>query len=231
MRPPARGAGGVVGPDGQMDSGLAGGDGSSYEKQSATRDNPVDSVVERRENAPGSPSNIFVGAILDSEAARNLDPGQVENMIAAAVGIDKRRGDKVEVETMPFDRSTEAATAKELEAAAAADKNAERMDLIRKAGLGLLVAVLLLVVWLKGRRRSKARKEATSYVVEQLRQEQAQRLAAAQQQVALEASPATMALQRAERDATDEMRDELASLVERQPEDVAALLRGWLVER
>ena len=40
-----------------------------------------------------------------------------------------------------------------------------------------------------------------------------------------------MALQRAERDATDEMRDELASLVERQPEDVAALLRGWLVER
>ena len=76
---------------------------------------------------------------------------------------------------MPFDRSTEASTAKELEAAAAADKNAERMDLIRKAGLGLLVAVLLLVVWLKGRRRSKARKEATSYVVEQLRQEQAQR--------------------------------------------------------
>lgn len=227
----AGGAAGVVGPDGQMDSGLAGGEGSSYEKQSATRDNPVDSVVERRENAPGSPSNIFVGAILDSEAARNLDPGQVENMIAAAVGIDKRRGDKVEVETMPFDRTSEAATAKELEAAAAADKNAERMDLIRKAGLGLLVAVLLLVVWLKGRRRSKARKEATSYVVEQLRQEQAQRLAAAQQQVALEASPATMALQRAERDATDEMRDELASLVERQPEDVAALLRGWLVER
>ena len=30
---------------------------------------------------------------------------------------------------------------------------------------------------------------------------------------------------------SDEMRDELAALVERQPEDVAALLRGWLVER
>jgi flagellar M-ring protein FliF len=30
---------------------------------------------------------------------------------------------------------------------------------------------------------------------------------------------------------SDEIRDELAALVERQPEDVAALLRGWLVER
>ena len=28
-----------------------------------------------------------------------------------------------------------------------------------------------------------------------------------------------------------ELRTELASLVEKQPEDVAALLRGWLVER
>ena len=29
----------------------------------------------------------------------------------------------------------------------------------------------------------------------------------------------------------DGMRDELAALVERQPDEVAALLRGWLVER
>ena len=27
-----------------------------------------------------------------------------------------------------------------------------------------------------------------------------------------------------------EVREEIAALVERQPEDVAALLRGWLVE-
>jgi flagellar M-ring protein FliF len=227
----AAGAGGVVGPDGQMDSGLAGGDGSSYKKQSATRDNPVNSVVERRESAGGTPKNIYIGAVLDAEAARNIDPGELENMIAAAVGIDKRRGDKIEVTAMPFDRTSEATTAEELKAAAEADKNAQRMDLIRKAGLGLLVAVLLLVVWLKGRRRNKARQEATTYVVEQLRQDQAERLAAAQQQAALETSPATMALQRAERDESAEMRDELAALVERQPEDVAALLRGWLVER
>ena len=112
-----------------------------------------------------------------------------------------------------------------------ADKKAEMMSLVRKGGLGLLVAVLLLVVWLKGRRRNKARQQATSLVVEQLRQDQAQRLAASQQAAALEQSPATVALQRAEHDESAEVRDELAALVERQPEDVAALLRGWLVER
>jgi flagellar M-ring protein FliF len=227
----AGGVGGVVGTDGQMDSTVGGGDGSSYEKQSATRDNPVNRTVERRESAGGTPKNIFIGAILDAEASRNIDPGELENMVAAAVGVDKRRGDKIEFITGPFDRTTEATAAAELKEATAADKNAQRMDLIRKAGLGLLVAVLLLIVWLKGRRRNKARKEATTYVVEQLRQDQATRLAAAQQQAALEASPATMALQRAERDESAEMRDELAALVERQPEDVAALLRGWLVER
>jgi flagellar M-ring protein FliF len=227
----AAGAGGVVGPDGQMDSGLAGTDGSSYEKAAGTKDNAVNSVVEHRESTPGAIVGLNVAAIVDTEAARNIDPGELENMIAAAAGIDKKRGDKSEVTTMPFDRAAEQATAAELKEAAAADKNAERMDLIRKGGMGLLVAVLLLIVWLKGRRRNKARQQATTYVVEQLRQDQANRLSASQQQAALDVSPATMALQRAERDGAGEMRDELATLVERQPEDVAALLRGWLVER
>jgi flagellar M-ring protein FliF len=40
-----------------------------------------------------------------------------------------------------------------------------------------------------------------------------------------------LALESAEADAANDMRDEIAALVERQPEDVAALLRGWLVER
>jgi flagellar M-ring protein FliF len=40
-----------------------------------------------------------------------------------------------------------------------------------------------------------------------------------------------LALEAAEADVNAEVRDEIAALVERQPEDVAALLRGWLVER
>jgi flagellar M-ring protein FliF len=103
------------------------------------------------------------------------------------------------------------------------------MKMIRNAGLVLAVALLLLLAWLKGRKRAKARAEATSYVVEQLRQEALERAAA--QQAEVETSAALMALEATEHSESDDMREELAALVERQPEDVAALLRGWLVER
>jgi flagellar M-ring protein FliF len=211
-----------------MDGGLGGADGSSYQKSSGTKDNAINSLTERREAAPGGVASLHIAAVLDTEAARNIDPGEMQNMIEAAVGMDRQRGDTVEVTTMPFDRSAETTAAAELKEAAAAAKKAEQMDLIRKGGMGALVAALLLVVWLKGRRRNKARQQATTYVVEQLRQDQANRAVA---EVALEPSPATMALQRVERNAAEEMREELAALVERQPEDVASLLRGWLVER
>jgi len=39
-----------------------------------------------------------------------------------------------------------------------------------------------------------------------------------------------LALESMEHSEDDEIREELTALVERQPEDVAALLRGWLVE-
>lgn len=219
---------GVVGPDGQMDStGTVGGaDGSSYEKTSKTSDNAVDTTIERRENAPGAVRNLHVGVVLDAATARNVSAATVQSLIASAVGIDATRGDTVQVSTLPFDRTAEKAAKAELAAAEKADASATRMDLIKKSGLVVLVLLLLLLAWLKGRKRAKARAEATSYVVEQLRAEQLERAQAA----AVEPAPAMMALEAAEVSENDGMMDELAALVERQPEDVASLLRGWLVE-
>jgi flagellar M-ring protein FliF len=94
--------------------------------------------------------------------------------------------------------------------------------------LVLVVLMILLLAWFKGRKRAKARAEATTYVVEQLRADALER---AQTPAPLESSPAMLALETSERSETENMMDELAALVERQPEDVAALLRGWLVER
>ena len=104
------------------------------------------------------------------------------------------------------------------------------MALIRNGGLVGIVALMVLVAWIQARRRAKARAEATSYVVEQLRRDALDRQAA---QAAIEAPNAGDAGAGVRRGATSnaEVRDEIAALVERQPEDVAALLRGWLVER
>ena len=221
---------GVVGPDGQMDStGTAGGTGDSqYEKTSETSDNAVDTTIEHRETAPGTVRNLHVGVVLDAAAARLVNPTEIQNLIASTIGIDTDRGDTVQVSTLPFDRSAEKAAKAELAAAKKADASAQRWTLIRNSGLAVLVLLILLLAWLKGRKHARARAEATSYVVEQLRQDALDR---ATTEAAIEPSAAVRALESMEHSESDEIRDELAALVERQPEDVAALLRGWLVER
>lgn len=220
---------GVVGPDGQMDSsGTATGSGTSgYENTETIKDNAVDTTVERRETAPGSVRNLAVAVALDAAAARNISPNTIQGLVVSAVGINAERGDTVQVSTLPFDRTAEKQAAAELAAAKKADASANQMNLIRNSGLVAAVLVILLLAWLKSRKRAKARAAATSYVVEQLKAEQLERAAVSQ----VETSPALLALESTEQSETEEMLDELAALVERQPEDVASLLRGWLVER
>ncbi len=221
----ANGAGGVVGPDGQMEP-VTGtdGDGSAYEKEQVARDNAVNSTVEERETAPGALKKLGVGIVLDSESTLNVDPAEIRRLVAATVGVDAARGDTIQVSSIPFDRTAEVAAAEELAAAAKAEAGTAKIDLIRKAGLGAMVLLMLLLAWFKSRRRAKARVEATTYLVEQLKAEQARA-------AVLEPSPATLALEQAEKQEDATMDNELNALIERQPEDVAALLRGWLVER
>jgi flagellar M-ring protein FliF len=220
--------GGVVGPDGQMDTTTASGGGTSaYQNGSKTQDNAVDTTEEERIAAPGGVKSLHVGVVLDASAIGTIQPQDIRNVIAAATGINTNRGDTIDVSSMPFDHTADQAAAKELAQAEAAKAGAQRMTLYRNLGLGAVVALVALLVWLRARRRSKARAEATSYVVEQLRSDaaaraEAQELAAARALSELEPPvPPNPA---------DEIREELNALVERQPDDVAALLRGWLVE-
>lgn len=227
----AAGSAGVVGPDGQMDTttttgGTAG--ASSYKKTSETSDNAVDKTVEQRDAAPGGVKSLHVGVVLDAKKAGVVDPTTIETLLVASIGIDPKRGDTVNVTSLPFDRSTEIAAAKELKAADAAASNAKRMAMLRNAALVLVIGLLVVMAWLRNRKKNQARIEATTYVVEQLRKDAVERAAVP---VAAEPSPAMVALERADNQMTDTVRDEIASLVERQPEDVAALLRGWLVEQ
>jgi flagellar M-ring protein FliF len=224
---PSAGVGGIVGPDSGMDTGTTT-DGSTYENKELIQDKVVGTETEHREAAPGGVESLHVGVVIDTRALRGTDPTDVQNLVASSLGIDPDRGDTIEVTAMPFDRTAEAAAVEELKASEAADKKAQTMGLIRNGGLVGMIALMVLVAWIQARRRAKARAEATSYVVEQLRRDALDR----QTQAAIESPNAAMlALEAAEIDVNAEVRDEIAALVERQPEDVAALLRGWLVER
>ncbi|GAA1540776.1 flagellar basal-body MS-ring/collar protein FliF [Nocardioides humi] len=217
------GAGGTVGPDGQMDPATTGTGDSSYKNTSKTRDNAVGETVEHREKAPGSVNSLHIGVVLDATAAAAVQPQVVKDLISSAVGIKADRGDTIDVSTMAFDRSAEEAAAAELQAARDADAAARRNSLLRNIGIAGGIALMVLLAWLQARRRAAARDEARAYLVEQLRGDAASRTAQ------LEA-PALAALESSEQDEEESMRDELIALVDRQPDDVAALLRGWLVE-
>ncbi|KRB79955.1 flagellar M-ring protein FliF [Nocardioides sp. Root190] len=218
------GAGGVVGPDGQMDPGAAAGNGdSSYANTSQTSDYGVDEKVETRESAPGTVKRLNLGIALDATAAAKVQPAVIEDQIASAVGLQADRGDTIEVSVLPFDQSAKDSAAKELAAAAAAAAADRKNTLLRNLSIGGGIMLMVLLAWWQARRRSRAREEATSYVVEQLR------LDAANRTPVLE-SPALAALESSESDEEESMRDELIALVDNQPDDVASLLRGWLVE-
>ena len=226
---------GVVGPDGQMDtttgSTITGGGSTGpndYAKKSETRDNAVETTVEHREAAPGSIRSLHVGIVLDPSAAPNIDPAAVQQLVSAAVGIDPKRGDTVDVTQMPFDRTADQAAAAEIAAAAAAKKKAQQFTMIRNGGIAVAILAMLLLAWLRSRRGRRNREERTAYLVEQLRLDAADRAAAA---AALEPSPAVAALETADQAVNEELRRELATLAERQPDEIATLLRGWLVER
>jgi flagellar M-ring protein FliF len=229
------GVGGVVGPDGQLapDAVQEQGENTNYTKRQRTADNAVGQSVEQREAAPGSVESLHVGVVLDSRATGAVDPEQVRTLISSGLGIDEERGDTVDVSALPFDRSAEDKAAEALAAAEAADEKAELMSMLRTAGLVLLVLLLALGAWLRSRRRDKARLQATSYVVDQLRREppaierEPQPELEVPAMAVLEQSPTFTELP----DVNATVRGEIASLVERQPEEVAQLLRGWLVEK
>jgi flagellar M-ring protein FliF len=216
-------AGGVVGPDGRLNPNAAGGDGATaYKKKQRTSDNAVGQSVEHREAAPGNVESLHVGVVMDTRALAAVDVADVEELVTSALGIDAERGDTVEVTSMPFDRTGEEAAAEALAAAQAADERAELMSMAKTGGLVLALMMVLLLAWRQSKKRAQQRDQATTYVVEQLRRNNEAVTAAAP---APELPPALEALE-----LKMAARDEISALVEKQPEDVAQLLRGWLVE-
>ena len=219
--------GGVVGPDGQMEPAAGSGSGSSsYVKEQVTEDTPVDVVQERRQTPPGAIETLHVGVALDAASTQDYPAAEVRKLVSDTIGIDKKRGDTVRVVQMPFNRSVEDAASADLAAARAAEATAAQNDLIRTGLIaGLVLLVVLGALW-RARGRTKARHRATNYVVEQIRNESASRTAALEhaELLALESGDA-------EETEDDRLRRELDSLIERQPDDVASLLRGWLTER
>jgi flagellar M-ring protein FliF len=229
-------AGGVLGTTGQPPTDGAASTANNYQKQQADRSFAVGKVTEQVKSAPGKVSRLSVAVLLDDKV--KVAPAEITNLVNAAAGIDNQRGDVVSVQAMAFDRSATEAAAKEEKAAEAAKSKAQMFSFVRTGGVLLIVLVALFLAW-----RSAKKAGVSRYPVPGVLSAgpvQADALHAALSALSAPAqAPATAA---AAMDAVDKyeraalpsapvVNDELAELIERQPDEVASILRGWLADR
>ena len=199
-----------------------------------TQDNAVDSIVEQREAAPGSVEGCTSASSSTPRPPGNVDPGEVAEH-------DRRRRwastpSAATRSRSPRCRSTARRTRQPPPSSRRPrppTRRPRRWTSIRNGGTGSPrrgPGPRRLAQGTPPQQGTQA--EATTYVVEQLRQREAERRAHGPARAALEhAAGRCWPSSAPSATSADEMRDELAALVERQPEDVAALLRGWLVEK
>jgi flagellar M-ring protein FliF len=217
-------AGGTLGqilPTAIATAGSTGG----YLRDQSTKNNSINEEVTKTKAAPGQVERMTVAVVLDTKTAGGLSPTLIEQLVANAVGLDTTRGDTVQVDTLPFDTTAAAAASKELAAAAKAAKTAQYLDLAKKIGIALLVLIVLFVA-MRRRKQEDTVIDATASDLPSNALVYSDNRAAA-----LEASQQQLAITGEAQRNRDQMRDDVAALVDNQPDDVAQMLQGWLAER
>jgi flagellar basal-body M-ring protein/flagellar hook-basal body protein (fliF) len=154
----AGGATGVLGPDNiAVPTGTADDDG--YSSSTVDRVNAVDKVTEVRTIPAGALVRQSVSIAVDEGAAGGMSARVLENLVAAAAGIDTERGDAITVELVAFAATDAGVAAAALDAAKAAQAEESMHELVRTgiiAGAAAIVLVVGLVIFARSRKRRGA---------------------------------------------------------------------------
>jgi flagellar M-ring protein FliF len=222
--------GGVLGPENvELPEGAG---ETKYDKDQNERQYAVGKTTEEAVAAPGTVQRLSVAVVLDNAADPAITTGAVKQLVVAAAGLDTERGDVVEVNRLAFDTTASSSAEKEFAALEKATKAEQRWSLIR-TGVVLLVVVLIVLYALRTLRRTSSSRTVVDLPVLDL---EARQLSALESEhAAMLAAADRLALESAAVTPEDARRmavqAEVGELVERQPEEVAQLLRGWLADR
>ncbi|TQN37489.1 flagellar M-ring protein FliF [Blastococcus colisei] len=220
--------GGVLGPENMPDAAEnAGGGESTYNKESTTANNAVGKTTEVIQGAPGGLNRLTVSVVMDEAIAGNLPQQQIRELVGNAVGLDEARGDDITVAALPFDNTAAEAAAAEMEAAREADAAEQMWSMIRTGGIAAGIALVVLIVWLRSRRRGDVEEdyEPLELTDDMLAELDRLRVASSRDEVRIDNRQ--MELEAAER---QKVRGEISAMVNERPDEVAAMLRGWLTE-
>ncbi|SNS49797.1 flagellar M-ring protein FliF [Geodermatophilus saharensis] len=221
--------GGVLGPENTADAANGTGGGQAeYSTESSTSNNAVDQTVTNTVTAPGEVKRLTVAVVMDDTVAGGLNQAQVQDLVSNAVGLDEARGDDISVASLAFDTEAADEAAAAMAEAREAEQQAQMWSLIRTGGIALGIALLVLVVWLRSRRRGDDEEDEDDepYEIDDGLMAELERLrvASSRDDTAVLDTRA-LELEAAER---QRVRGEIASMVSERPDEVAQMLRGWL---
>ncbi|MFJ7287038.1 flagellar basal-body MS-ring/collar protein FliF [Curtobacterium sp. NPDC098951] len=245
------GATGVLGPDNiAVPNGTASSGTDGYTNESATKNNAVDHTTETTQLPAGGLSRQTISVALNSKAnaVQNANLQSINDLVAAAAGVDQTRGDQVRVAMMDFDTSAADKATKALEAQQQADQQEALWSSIRTAGIvvGALLALVAIIVFLARRSRKQEREAVDLGELDAFSGETFQLPLAVDgaDRSPLQAGDApTVALPTIPHDdsptevlTTEEIsaerrRQDISALAERDPKRTAELLRGLLDDR
>ena len=146
---------GVLGPDNiAVPNGTA--TGGNSESTKTTKNNAVDKTTANTSIPAGTLQKQSLAVAVDTEAAKAVDAATLTDMVVAAAGIDRARGDVVTLKVMPFstaaaDQAKSALDGAKAEANAAA--TAKTWQTILYGALAVLLLLLILVLYARKNRR------------------------------------------------------------------------------
>ncbi|HEX8497735.1 MAG TPA: flagellar basal-body MS-ring/collar protein FliF [Actinomycetales bacterium] len=203
------------------------GAGGDYEKRVVTRNNAQSKVTEKKSAAQGGLVKQQVSVVVDTKAT-GANLAKLQTAVATAAGVDTARGDVLSVTSMPFDATSAEEVAAEIKAA---EEAAEQATMIGYATQGLKVLgviLVLLFVAISRRKRRKVKGQNEMLRLDLVEQHANAPVAAPMRELAPVAAPAALTTTVVP---PQRRRDDVLALVERQPDEVAELLRGWLADR
>jgi flagellar M-ring protein FliF len=218
--------GGVPGTDSNIPGYQAvNGGNSQFSREEAQTNYEVNRTVKRSQAAPGAPKRVSVSVFVDG-----LQPQQVTSIktaVVAAAGLDLGRGDQVAVENMPFDNTEALASLKENNM-----QNQQAFYLtLAKLGLLLLVAVGILL-FLRSILKPKKSKEYLETPEDVEIPEERPMVPQVEDLITPEMTAEELARMESAREAKkrEAMRKEVFELANRNPENVAKIIKKWLSE-
>ncbi|PYI66855.1 flagellar M-ring protein FliF [Arthrobacter livingstonensis] len=225
---------GVLGPDNiAVPTGSAAAGGNT-EATTTTKNNAVDKTTANTSIPAGTLQKQSLAVAVDTNAAKKVDAATLTDMVVAAAGIDRARGDVVTLKVMPFSTAQADAAKSALDAAKAEENTAATAKTLRTllfVAAAVLLALLALVLYARKNRRQVRQLVDLGERKDALGQLGPLTVTASPETSALPAIPEPVVLPVTEKSESSTKRASLDALAAKDPEGTAVLLRSFMDEK